>query len=149
MELVLFIGIQATGKSEFYKQNFFKTHIRVNLDMLKTRNREDILLEACLKAKQPLVIDNTNPTIKSREKYINAAKEAGFDVKGYYFKSVIADALQKNKQRTGKDFVPVPAILGTHKKLELPKPSEGFDSLWYVSMDSGNGFIVEGYVDEI
>jgi len=39
MEAIIFIGIQATGKSTFYKDNFFKTHIRINLDMLKTRKR--------------------------------------------------------------------------------------------------------------
>ena len=56
MNMILFIGIQATGKSEFYKRNFYKTHIRINLDMLKTRHRERILIGACLTAKQPFVI---------------------------------------------------------------------------------------------
>jgi len=42
MELIIFIGIQATGKSEFYKRRFYNTHIRINLDMLKTRNKEKI-----------------------------------------------------------------------------------------------------------
>ena len=48
MELVVFIGIQATGKSSFYLDRFFRTHVRVNLDMLKTRNREQILVRACI-----------------------------------------------------------------------------------------------------
>ena len=66
MNGIIFMGLQASGKSSFYLQNFYKTHIRLNLDMLKTRHREDILFEACLVAKQPLVIDNTNPTIDDR-----------------------------------------------------------------------------------
>ena len=37
-EAVILIGIQATGKSEFYKNKFADTHMRINLDMLKTRN---------------------------------------------------------------------------------------------------------------
>ena len=41
MECVIFIGIQASGKTEFYKQNFFKTHVRISMDMLKTRHREE------------------------------------------------------------------------------------------------------------
>ncbi len=44
MEAVIFIGIQATGKSIFYKDRFFKTHIRINLDMLRTMNREALFI---------------------------------------------------------------------------------------------------------
>jgi predicted kinase len=99
MEEIIFIGIQATGKSTFYKDNFFKTHIRINLDMLKTRNREDILLEACVKAKQPFVVDNTNPTDMDRKKYIDIAKAADFKVVGYYFQSNINEAVLRNENR--------------------------------------------------
>ena len=53
MEAVLFCGIQGTGKSTFYVRRFFRTHVRVNLDMLRTRHRELILFNACLAAKQP------------------------------------------------------------------------------------------------
>ena len=49
--LVLFIGLQASGKSSFYRERFFGTHVRVNLDMLKTRNRESLLVTACLQGK--------------------------------------------------------------------------------------------------
>ena len=36
MEAVLFVGLQASGKSTFYRERFFRTHVRINLDMLKT-----------------------------------------------------------------------------------------------------------------
>ncbi len=55
MEAVLFIGIQATGKSSFYLERFSRTHVRINLDMLKTRHRETLLLKACLQGKIPFV----------------------------------------------------------------------------------------------
>ena len=149
MELIIFIGIQATGKSEFYKRNFYKTHIRLNLDMLRTRNREKILMEACLYAKQPLVIDNTNPTRKERRKYIAAAKKAKFTIKGYYFNSSIADSILRNEQRTGLEQLPVLALKATHKKLELPLIEEGFDELWYVKIGKNGDFITEEYQHEI
>ncbi len=60
MEAVVFIDIQASGKTTFYKQGFFESHICINLDMLKTRHREAVLLESCLQMKQPFVVDNTN-----------------------------------------------------------------------------------------
>lgn len=30
MEAIIFIGVQATGKSTFYKNKFFTTYIRIN-----------------------------------------------------------------------------------------------------------------------
>lgn len=53
MEAILPIGIQGAGKSSFYRERFFSTHIRINRDMLKTRYREEVLLHACILAKQP------------------------------------------------------------------------------------------------
>ena len=65
-EAIIFIGLQASGKSSFYHAKFSHSHMRLNLDMLRTRNREKILLEACLRAKQSFVIDNTNSTLTER-----------------------------------------------------------------------------------
>jgi len=149
MEAVIFIGIQATGKSTFYKERFFKTHIRINLDMLKTRSREDILLDACIKAKQPFVVDNTNPSIEDRKKYIDIAKNAKFRVVGYYFQSNIADAIMRNEKREGKECIPLAGIKSTHAKLQLPSLEEGFDELYYVKIDDENKFVVEEWKNEI
>ena len=149
MEMILFIGIQAVGKSEFYKQYFYDTHIRINLDMLKTRHREKLLIEACFAAKQPFVVDNTNPTSADRSRYISLTKDSGFGIIGYYYQSNISDALACNERRSKTKPVPKTAILATHKKLELPKYSEGFDALRYVRKDGNGGFIVEVYLDEV
>ncbi len=35
MQIMIFVGIQASGKSTFYHQYFANTHLRINLDMLK------------------------------------------------------------------------------------------------------------------
>lgn len=149
MNAVLFIGIQATGKSRFFTERFFDSHIRVNLDMLKTRHREKLLLDACLAGKQPFVIDNTNPSRADRERYIVPARAAGFRVTGYYFQSVIADALARNARREGAARVPDKAIPGTAKRLELPNRLEGFDELFYVSISAGGGFDVKEWNDEV
>ena len=66
MEAVIFIDIQGTGKSSFYRERFFHTHVRINSDMLKTKHRLRLLLNACLEAKQPFVLDNTNVTKEVR-----------------------------------------------------------------------------------
>ena len=112
MEAVIFIGIQSSGKSTFYKQRFADTHVRINLDMLKTRHREKLFFDACLAAKQRFVVDNCNPSRDDRRRYIEAAKVAGFTVIGYYLQSRIQDCKERNEQRPGKQAVPLKAILG-------------------------------------
>ena len=78
MEAIIFCGIQATGKTTFFKNNFFKTHIHISLDQLRTRHREEKFLNVCLETKQAFVIDNTNPTKEDRRKYIETAKSNHF-----------------------------------------------------------------------
>lgn len=143
MEVVIFVGIQASGKSTFYREHFFDTHLRINLDMLKTRNREQILLRACIEAKQPFVIDNTNPSVEERARYIGLARSAGFRVLGYYFDVQIKEALARNKERTGKDQIPEKGIFGTNKRLRVPDLEEGFDLLCRVRIDEEGRFVVE------
>lgn len=131
MEAVIFIGLQASGKSTFFKERFQDTHIRLNLDMLRTRNRENILLNACLEAKQSIVIDNTNPTAAERRRYIELAKRSGFAVSGYYFPVKMEVCLERNARRAGRKQVPELAIKSIAKKLERPGPDEGFDALFW------------------
>jgi len=148
MEAIIFIGIQATGKSTFYKTRFFDSHIRINLDMLKTRHRENLLLHGCLEMKQPFVIDNTNPTRKDRIRYIAAAQNAGFRIHGYYFRSNLADSIRRNDSRNVAEQIPKIGIRGTFAKLEIPSFEEGFDALFYVSLVRDE-FRVEEWKDEV
>jgi predicted kinase len=145
MQAVIFIGIQASGKSTFYKERFFNTHIRINLDMLKTRNREDILLEACLRAKQPFVVDNTNPTVESRAKYIQAANIANFRIEAYYFESTLQEATLRNMTRTGKAQVPSHAVAITYRRLQPPTHEEGFDAVYRVRLLPSGEFLVDDW----
>ncbi len=149
MEAVIFIGIQGSGKSTFFKQRFFDTHIRINLDMLRTKHREKLLFEACLKGKQNFVIDKTNLTREEREKYIFKAKSFGFKVVGYYFQTNLEKAIERNNQRTGKAKIPEKGLLGSFKRLQIPTFDEGFDELFYVSITDENQFVVEDWKDEI
>ena len=149
MQLIIFMGLQASGKSTFYRETFIDSHIRLNLDMLKTRHREKILFNACLEAKQPMVIDNTNPTLEDRKRYIKPAKEKKFQIIGYYFESKIEDCKIRNSQRQGKKVIPLMGILATAKKLVTPSFKEGFEKLFYVRIDRNYSFIIEEWQNEI
>jgi len=147
MTAIILVGIPASGKSTFCKERLFSSHVRINLDMLKTR--EKLIFQACLAAKQSFVIDNTNASAVERKRYMGPAKEAGFKVVGYYFSSRIQDALERNRQRQGSAQIPDKGVIGVAGRLELPSLSEGFDKLWYVTMDGNGGFVVEEWNDEL
>ena len=133
----MFSGVQATGKSTFYKERFFRTHVRINLDQLRTRRRERELFALCLRLGQPAVIDNTNPTRAARARYLGPARASGFTVRGFYFESRVRDALARNAARDPEDRVPERGVLGTYARLEVPDLAEGFDSLAYVRLRDG------------
>ena len=136
MQVVILIGLQAAGKSTFCREQFFETHIRLNLDMLKTRYREKLLFQACLDAKQPVVIDNTNPTREDRARYIFPAKAAKFKVTGYYFQSDLQECWQRNQKRNPERIVPKVGVFATYKKIIAPSFAEGFDELYSVQIIS-------------
>ena len=138
MQLIIFIGVQASGKSTFYKHNFYNTHLRLNLDMLKTRHRENILFEAGLASKTKMVIDNTNPKKEDRVRYMQRAKDAGFEVIAYYFETDLKSTSKRNSQREGKANIPEVGVRATYKKLEIPSLDEGFDEIFKVQI-VGNG----------
>lgn len=148
MQAIIFIGIQASGKSTFYMVNFFNSHVRVSMDLLNTRNKENHFLETCFQTQTRFVVDNTNPTLEERKKYIELAKQNKYEVIGYYFSSSIEEALNRNNLRSGKERVPDVGIKGCFKKLVIPTKKEGFDKLYFVTT-SNNEFKVSDWKDEI
>lgn len=139
---IIFIGIQACGKSTFYRERFSDI-VHINLDTLRTRKKENKLLEECINNGHCFVVDNTNPKREDRVKYIIAACNAGYKIIGYYFRSSINESLERNSRRTGKARVPDNAIICTHSKLELPNYDEGFDELYYVYIKNDNFIIMK------
>ena len=136
--LVIMMGVQGSGKSTFYARYLAQDFVRVNLDTLKTRNRERLLIEECLKNERSYAVDNTNPTRADRERYIPAARERGWRVIGYLMRTKVENCLARNRGREGKARVPDVAIYATSRKLEWPSYEEGFDELYLVE-NNGEG----------
>lgn len=133
MEAVILCGIQASGKTTLYRDRFLETHVRISLDLLRTRHREARFLEACLETRQPFVVDKTNETAAERRRYVGPAKAAGFRVVAYVLEVEARTAIARNALRPERRRVPVAGVLGTRKRLSPPTPEEGFDELWRAS----------------
>ena len=139
---MIFCGIQAAGKTTFYLERFFTTHVRLSLDLLGTRHRERLLIDACVAAKQAFVVDNTNVTRVERAAYITTARGGNFRVIGYFFAADPGVAFARNRLRSGKAAIPAAGLFGTQKRLQLPTMDEGFDALYEVELVEGAGFRV-------
>ena len=152
-ELVLFVGLQGSGKSSFYRARFATTHEWVSKDRFpNNRNparRQRQLIEEALSAGRSVVVDNTNPTVQERAELIALARSLGASVVGYYFESRVADCLERNRQREGKARVPDLALYATRKRLCRPSPAEGFDRLSYVRLLGEGRFEVLDWGEEV
>lgn len=148
MEAIMFVGIQASGKSTFYKERFFNSHVRISNDLLKTKNREKRMFALCSDTGMPLVIDNTNVSREVRARYIAMLKEYGYRIRCYYFKSDLERSLEWNGQRQGAECIPQVGIFSTHKRLEIPAREEGFDELFYVDWVDGER-VVKEWISEV
>jgi predicted kinase len=147
MELVLLVGLQASGKTSFYRARFSSTHAHVSRDNFRNnRNptrRQRVLVEEALRAGRPVVVDNTNPTPEDRAPLIELGRARSVPVIGYYFQSRLDECKQRNAARNAKARVPDVALHATITRLCPPRPEEGFDRLYFVHLDGAGGFHVE------
>src|SRR5688572_3126184 len=129
MEAIVLCGLQGAGKTTLYRDRWLETHVRISMDLLRTRSREAALLELCLSTRQPFVVDNTNPTVADRARYVAPARAAGFKVVGYLVDASPGEALAGNAQRSRR--VPEGGVVATARRFIRPAPEEGFDELWH------------------
>ncbi len=134
MEVIILMGLQASGKSTFFRSHFALTHVHVSKDLLrnnrKPARRQHQLIEEALQAGRSVVVDNTNATREEREPLIALGHCYGAMVIGYYFEVQLRESLERNRSRQGKAKVPEIAIFTTLKRLVRPSFEEGFDELF-------------------
>ena len=70
VELVILTGLQAAGKTTFYRERFAATHVHISKDAWpnarRKERRQQRLVEEHLRAGRSVVVDNTNPTSACR-----------------------------------------------------------------------------------
>ena len=136
-ELVIFVGMQASGKSTYYRAQLAATHVHVSKDLMPAAHNRDAkqrdLIARTLAAGRNVVVDNTNPTPAVRAPLIELGRAHGARVVAYYFEITVKEAIARNRLREGKARVPDVAIYVTSKKLVPPSFDEGFDEVRVVA----------------
>jgi predicted kinase len=137
-ECIIFVGLQAAGKTTFYREHFSSTHVLVSKDLWPTARRRDErqlrAIDEALAASRSVVVDNTNLTINDRRPIIALARSRGARVIGYFFEVSTRAAVARNAGREGRAKVPNVAIFASAKRLQPPALSEGFDELFRVTL---------------
>jgi predicted kinase len=145
VELIVFSGLQASGKTTFYRERFAATHIHISKDAWpnarKKEERQRRLVDEHLRAGKPVVVDNTNPTPVEREPLITIARCIGATVASYAFVITVEEALRRNALRDGRARVEDVGIFSVAKKLVLPTREEKFDHRFEVQL-TAVGFVV-------
>jgi predicted kinase len=151
MDLIILIGLQASGKTMFYRTHFAATHEHVSKDRLrhnkKPSRRQAQLIDDALRAGRSVVVDNTNPTVADRAPLIVLGRAHGARISGYYFEPSVSGSLERNREREGRAHVPDVAIYATRKKLAPPSYAEGFDMLYVVRIAGHGAFEVHEWID--
>jgi len=152
MELVIMIGLQASGKTTFARSRFGEAYCYVSKDLLKNNSRparrQRQLIEEALQQGLSVVVDNTNPTIEDRKELIDLGHLYNAEIIGYFFAVQVKQCLERNRAREGKARVPDVAIFATLKKLIHPSYAEGFTKLFYVYNKGDQNFEVSDWKEE-
>jgi predicted kinase len=152
LELIIFIGLQASGKSSFYQQQLATNYIHVSKDLLRNNrnraSRQQRLIEEALQAGRSAVVDNTNVTLADRAELIRQGRQHHATIIGYYFESQVSQCLERNRKRTGKARVPDVAIFATLKRLVRPSYQEGFDRLFHVHISEDGTFKISNWIED-
>jgi len=141
MEAVILCGVQGSGKTTLYRDRFLETHARVSLDLLRTRAREAAFLRTCLDTRMPFVVDNTNPTVAERARYVEPARAAGFKLVAYLVEADHAVAAGRNLAR--ERAVPAAGLRDVARRLVRPTPEEGFQELFHATAAPDGGWRIE------
>ena len=166
-ELLILVGIQASGKTTYCRQHLAGGYLHVSLDNWRgkgnVRGKEHrAILEALSAAAadsagdiRGVVVDNTNTTAATRRRYFDYAAEfaaaAGREVRmiAYFFDADLESCLQRNAQRPADApagtpyFVPPEAIRRFQARLRPPDHGEGFEKIFRVRIADGGRFEVE------
>lgn len=147
--MVILCGFPGSGKS-YYSKKYIEPYgyIRINRDELKTMKKCLIKCRDELDKKNSIIIDNTNPSIKSRSEFIELANEYGIQCDIILFNTPMDICIHNSSFRHVKsngDTKKIPKIVYNiwKKQFQIPTKKEGFTNITnidYVFEDNDNDY---------
>lgn len=134
-ELIIFVGLPASGKSTFAKNHLIPNgYTWINRDTLKTPAKCKKAIKESFTEGKSAVLDNTSPTAKVRKEYISIAKKCGVPVRCFYFNTSdeLASHLNFYRERMTEGKIrriPRVAFNVYKKRFEAPSMDEGFTEI--------------------
>ena len=165
-ELIILVGIPASGKTSFYRRRLAGEYLHVSLDRWRgkgsaRRKEHRAILDGLAAAGEGaggvrgVVVDNTNVTAETRRRDFEDAAEfsrqTGERVRpvAYFFDADLASCLARNAARPpgappGEPYhVPPIAIRRFAGQLRPPGREEGFEGIFRVRITGAGEFEVE------
>lgn len=146
-EIAILIGLQASGKTSFYRDVLAVTHVQVSKDAFPNARRRQArqlrLVGEALDAGHDVAVDNTNPSAEEWGPLIAVGRERGARIVGYWFPPDLPGSVARNAARDDKTRVPDVGLYATVKRLRRPRLADGFDELATVRFDGRGGFDVQ------
>jgi predicted kinase len=144
VDLVIFAGLPASGKSTFFRARFAATHRHMSKDLMRNVRRKGQrqvrLIEEALEAGESVVVDNVNASVADRAELIALGRARGARIVGYHFDARVPECLERNARRQGREPVPAVAVHAAAKRWEPPSYAEGFDRLYRVRIGGAGDF---------
>lgn len=152
-ELILMVGVPGSGKSTYAKSFYDETKdVYISRDEIRfklLKEHEDYfskekevfdmfvsLINSSLEiAKRYVIADATHLSYSSRMRVMSRIKNRKINVNCIVMDVPLEIALERNKQRTGRSFVPETALKNMYESLSYPEKGETIDKVIYVNED--------------
>lgn len=133
-EVIVFVGSPAAGKSLFVRKHLVPHgYVHINRDVLKTWQKCVKATEEAVKQGKSVAIDNTNPDIESRQRYVAVAKAAGITCRCFVMNISLDHAHHNERFRelTDKSHQVInDMVFNTYRsKFQEPTLNEGFKEI--------------------
>ncbi|NKZ05602.1 ATP-binding protein [Actinomadura latina] len=151
-ELAILIGLQASGKTTFYRRHL-AGHVHVSKDLFprgarRKQARQLRLISEALEQDRDVAVDNTNPSPDEWQPLITVGRRHRAHIVGYWFPPDVALSMRRNAVRPPEIQVPDVGVYAALKRLRRPRPSDGFDALFTVVPAADGAFDVKEMTDE-
>ncbi|KAL7848541.1 hypothetical protein SRHO_G00201640 [Serrasalmus rhombeus] len=135
-EVIVAVGFPGAGKSTFFHAHVIpKGYVYVNRDTLGSWQNCVSACERALKEGRSVAVDNTNPDLESRKRYVDVSRKAGVPCRCFNFTASLEQSKHNNRFRemvpSAMKHVPVNDMIfhSYKKKFVTPSLSEGFSEI--------------------